>query len=316
MNRQPIRVVFMGTPDFSVPALQALLEKSYQVVCVYTQPPRPARRGQKLEKSAVHNFALKKNLLVHTPTSLSTEEERNFFRDLQPDVVVVVAYGMLLPSYFIQFPAYGCLNIHASLLPRWRGAAPIQRCLMAGDSETGVCLMRMDEGLDTGPVISSAFLKIAQEDTASDLFHKLSDLGGALLKRDLHDYLEGELPEKKQSDQGVTYAKKILKEEGCLDFSETATQLERKVRGLFPHPGAYFIYKGMRIKIKKARAIVCKSHISEQWGTIKDGQLGIYCRESILYPLILQKPGGKDLDLGSFLNGFSFQIGHKLNQDV
>ncbi|MEI8320507.1 MAG: methionyl-tRNA formyltransferase [Alphaproteobacteria bacterium] len=306
----PPRIIFMGTPQFSVAPLKALLENAYHVVAVYTQPPRPAGRGYDVVPSPVHEFAKQHHIPVYTPDTLKTAEELAKFQDLKPDLAIVVAYGMILSRAFLEIPVLGCLNIHASLLPQWRGAAPIQRCIMAGDKESGVALMKMDEGVDTGPVIAMAPLSLSPHMTSGKLFELLADLGARTLIKYLPDYMSGNLKPMPQSAAGSIIAKKIKKEEAQLDFKESAVALERKIRGLNPFPGAYFNYHNMRIKVLEATLTPGPLAAS---GTIVDEQFGVACGEGVLYPKILQKPGGKVLPIETFLNGFSFNVGDRLN---
>ncbi|MFM2355622.1 MAG: hypothetical protein RLZZ528_1358 [Pseudomonadota bacterium] len=245
-----MKVIFMGTPDFSVPALQALAAR-HEVVCVYTQPPRPAGRGKADRKSPVHLAAEALGLPVRHPARLRDPADQAAFAALGADVAVVVAYGLILPAPVLAAPRSGCLNIHASLLPRWRGAAPIHRAIMAGDAETGVCIMQMDEGLDTGPVLLRAPEPIRPGDTTADLHDRLSALGSRLIVRAL-DELSGLTPAP-QPDQGVTYAAKIDKAEARIDWSRPAAEVDRMIRGLSPFPGAWCEVAGERIKLLRSR---------------------------------------------------------------
>ena len=232
-----MKLVFMGTPNFSVPALQALNESSHQICAVYSQPPRPAGRGKKLKVSEVHREALDMGLTVHHPENFKSEKDQTIFRNLNADVAVVVAYGLLLPKPILSSPKLGCVNIHASLLPRWRGAAPIQRAIMEGDDETGICIMKMDEGLDTGPVLSSRKIQITENDTAKILSERLSLLGSNLIVEVLDKLSDYKV--QNQSTVGITYASKIHKSEAKIDWSLPAQTIDRKIRALSPFPGAW-----------------------------------------------------------------------------
>ncbi len=307
-----LRIVFMGTPQFAVAPFKALLETNHKIVAVYTQPPKPAGRGYEVVRSPVHELAIVHHIPVHTPSTLKTEEELAKFTSLQADIAIVVAYGMLLPKTFLETPPLGCLNIHASLLPRWRGAAPIQRCIMAGDTTSGITLMKMDEGMDTGPILAMESIPLSLKVTSGELFQTLSPLGAQSLINHLTSYAAGHLIPTPQPTTGVTLAKKITKEEALLDFHQPAITLERKVRALNPFPGAYFYHKGVRIKVAMAD-VVEKSVTTESPGTIISSHLEIACAEGVLQPKVLQRPGGKMLDIDAFLNGFNFQVGDMVN---
>jgi methionyl-tRNA formyltransferase len=246
-----MKVVFMGTPDFSVPALDALVAAGHEVICVYTQPPRPAGRGQKDRPGPVHARAEALGIAVRHPRSLRTEEAHAAFAALGADIGVVVAYGLILPQAVLDAPRHGCLNIHASLLPRWRGAAPIHRAILAGDAETGVCIMRMEAGLDTGPVLLREATPIGEADTTADLHDRLSDMGARLIVEAL-DRLDALVPEAQPGD-GVTYASKIDKAEAAIDWTRPAAEVDRQIRGLSPFPGAWTTLAGKRLKLLRAR---------------------------------------------------------------
>ena len=242
-----MRLIFMGTPDFSVAALDALVAAGHEILCVYSQPPRPAGRGKKPRPSPVQARAEALGLPVRHPVSLKGAEAQADFAALGADLAVVVAYGLILPQAVLAAPARGCLNIHASLLPRWRGAAPIQRAIMAGDAETGVCIMQMEAGLDTGPVLLRESLAIGPEDTAGDLHDRLAGLGAELIVAALAE-LDGLRPEA-QPEAGVTYAAKIDKAEAKIDWSRSAAEIDRQIRGLSPFPGAWAEIGGERVKL-------------------------------------------------------------------
>jgi methionyl-tRNA formyltransferase len=247
-----MRVTFMGTPEFSVPVLEALVAAGHEIAAVYCQPPRPAGRGKKERPTPVHARALELGLQVRHPVSLKGAEEQAAFAALNADVAVVVAYGLLLPQPVLDAPCFGCLNIHASLLPRWRGAAPIHRAIMAGDVETGVCIMQMEAGLDTGPVLLRKRVAIGSEDTTQDLHDRLSALGAVAITEAL-DRLP-DLVAEVQPDEGVTYAHKIDKAEARVDWALPAEQIDRQIRGLSPFPGAWTILHGKRLKLLRCRA--------------------------------------------------------------
>lgn len=242
-----MRIVFMGTPDFSVPVLEALIEAGHDVVAVYSQPPRPAGRGKKDRPSPVQARAEALGLTVRHPVSLRTDDAQADFADLNADVAVVVAYGLILPQAVLDAPLRGCLNIHASLLPRWRGAAPIHRAIMAGDAQTGVCIMQMEAGLDTGPVLLREATDIGADETTGGLHDRLSDMGARLIVTAL-DQLDDLRPDV-QPDDGVTYAEKISKDEARVDWTQPAVEVDQMIRGLSPFPGAWCEIDGERVKL-------------------------------------------------------------------
>jgi methionyl-tRNA formyltransferase len=306
-----LRIVFMGSPDFSVPALAALLDAGHNVIAVYSQPPRPAGRGQKERRCPVHDFALSRNIDVRTPKSFREPGVIDEFQDLNADIAVVVAYGLILPKAVLEAPKLGCINVHASLLPRWRGAAPIQRAIAEGDSKTGVCIMQMDEGLDTGPVLLKKEIPITAGTTASDLHDMLSELGAALINPALQGLAQGTLESTPQPDQGVTYASKLDKAEGRLNWGLDAAQLERKIRAFTPWPGVWFDLNGERIKVFAAKIIPSTPPDIEP-GTTIDEQLTIACASDALRPTCLQRPGKQKLALEDFLRGHPVPKGMKI----
>ena len=303
-----MRLVFMGTPDFAVPALRALSEAGHQIAAVYSQPPRPAGRGQREQRSPVHAFAAERGIPVRTPRSLKGDSEQAAFAALKADAAVVVAYGLILPKPVLAAPRRGCFNIHASLLQRWRGAAPIQRALLAGDSETGITIMQMDEGLDTGPMLVWETTPIGREDTGQTLHDRLSEMGGRLILEALAGL--DQLRVQPQPANGVTYAAKLTKEEGRLDWSKSAAALERQVRAFDPWPGAWFEHRGERIKVLQASAV--GTDASATPGVVLDGAASIACGEGALQLLRLQRPGKGALPAGDFLRGFALPAGTTL----
>jgi methionyl-tRNA formyltransferase len=299
-----MRVIFMGTPQFAVPALQALVAAGHEVVCAYTQPPRPGgRRGREPTPSAVQQAAEAMGIPVRHPTSLKGEVEQAQFALLGADIGVVAAYGLILPQAILDAPKYGCLNIHASLLPRWRGAAPIQRAVLAGDAETGVCIMRMEAGLDTGPVIATGRTPIDSK-TAGELTDELAVMGAKLMAGVLAR-MPG-LPEFPQPAEGVTYASKIDKAEARLDFSHSAEQVERQVRGFAPSPGAWFEYEGERYKVLGAEVVPGAGG----WpGQVLDDRLTVACGKGAIRPTRIQRAGKPAMDLDTFLRGNAIPAG-------
>ncbi len=303
----------MGTPDFSVPTLMALLECGHEVVACYSQPPRPAgRRGLELVKSPVHQAAEAKGIPVHTPLSLKDDAEAEQFTSLKADVAVVVAYGMLLPQAILDAPKYGCFNGHASLLPRWRGAAPIQRAIMSGDGETGVMVMQMEAGLDTGPVALTHRVTIDAATTAGSLHDQLAESGAKLMAMAMSQLEAGELQLTPQAEEGVTYAAKIKKSETRIDWTRSAHQVVRHIMGLSPFPGAWcemsFGKKPERVKVLQARC----SNQSGAAGEVLDDELTIACGEGSVQLQRLQRAGSKTLDGAAFLRGNALAAGTRL----
>jgi methionyl-tRNA formyltransferase len=300
-----MRVVFAGTPEFAVPCFRAVLAAGVEVVAVYTQPDRPAGRGRSLESSPVKRAALAAGIEVRQPVSLKPPAEQAALAALAPDLMVVVAYGLLLPPAVLAIPTHGCWNVHASLLPRWRGAAPIQRAIEAGDAETGVCLMQMDAGLDTGPVLLRRPLPIAADETGGSLHDKLARLGAEVLAEGLACVQSGTLPAPMpQPEYGVTYARKLSKDEARLDFARPAVELERRVRAFLPWPVAEAEVAGERLRIHAARAL--DGPIDAPIGSIvrADAEgLEIACGGGRLRLLRVQRPGGRVLDAGAYVNG-------------
>ena len=302
-----MKLVFMGTPNFSVPALKALAQSNHQICAVYSQPPRPAGRGKKLRLSDVHKEALDLGLTVHNPTSFKSDKDRTIFRKLKADIAIVVAYGLILPNQILSAPKFGCLNIHASLLPRWRGAAPIQRAIMEGDDETGVCIMKMEEGLDTGPVLSSRKIQIKENDNAKILSERLSLVGSKLIVEVL-DALS-EFKAYSQSAAGVTYARKIEKSETKIDWSLPAKTINRKIRALSPFPGAWAEINGERIKLLASKVI----NKENEPGMILDKGFSIACGQKAVEITEAQRPGKSAQKSDVFLRGFRLQKGSKLD---
>jgi len=297
----------MGTPQFSVPALQALYESSHQICAVYSQPPRPAGRGKKLKISDVHKKALELGLTVYHPKNFKSEKDQTIFRELKADIAVVVAYGLILPDQILSSPKFGCVNIHASLLPRWRGAAPIQRAIMEGDNETGVCIMKMDQGLDTGPILSFNKIQINKNDTAKILSERLS-LAGSQLLIEVLGSLSGHKSQS-QSDVGVTYANKIQKSEAKIDWTLPAKTIDQKIRGLSPFPGAWTEINGERIKLLASKVI---DRESEPGVVLKNG-FSIACGQKAVEIIEAQRPGKSAQKSDDFLRGFSLPRGARLD---
>jgi methionyl-tRNA formyltransferase len=301
-----LRLAFMGTPEFAVPTLDALLAAGHEVAAVYTQPPRPAGRGHLPQPSPVQQAAEAAGLPVRTPVRLDADAAAAFAA-LGLDAAVVIAYGLILPKQVLAAPRLGCFNIHASLLPRWRGAAPIQRAILAGDGETGITIMQMDEGLDTGPTLLAQALPIGPRTTARSLQEELAGLGAPLIVRALEGVAQGRLTPRPQPPHGVTYAKKLRREEGLLDWRRPAVELERAVRAFDPWPGAFFEHQGERFKILSAEAVAAPPAAAP--GTVLDQRLTIACGNGALRPLRLQRPGRGAQDADAFLRGFTVPPG-------
>jgi methionyl-tRNA formyltransferase len=319
-----MRLAFMGTPDFAVPTLDALLEAGHEVAAVYTQPPRPAGRGKALLPSPVQRRAEAAGIEVRTPTTLRDPEAQSAFGALDLDVAVVAAYGLILPVPILEAPRHGCLNVHASLLPRWRGAAPIQRAILAGDEMTGVCIMQMEKGLDTGPVYLRGETRIDGK-TAGELTAELAAMGGSLMVEAL-SRLNDIAPEP-QSEHGVTYANKIEKTEARLDFSRGAREVERRVRAFNPAPGAWFEHAGERIRIIAAQLFpgegrgpapttgngaIAPLGPRPSPGSVLDDRLTIACGEGAIVPTLVQRAGRAAMTPDELLRGFPIPKGTQL----
>ncbi|MDP1626345.1 methionyl-tRNA formyltransferase [Parvibaculum sp.] len=309
-----MKLVFMGTPDFSVPVLAEIVAAGHEVVAVYSQPPRKAGRGMAEQPSPVHRFAEEHGIPVFTPVSLKGEAEQQAFASLDLDVAVVVAYGLILPKPVLEAPRLGCLNLHASLLPRWRGAAPIQRAIMAGDAETGVMVMQMEEGLDTGPVLLAERVRIAADETAGSLHDRLSHIGASLMVRALAALSRGGLEATPQAEDGVTYARKIEKAEARIDWRRPASELDCHIRGLTPSPGAFFeIARGkeaVRVKILRAKPVAK----SGKPGMVLDAgdSIVVACGEGALEIADLQRAGKSPVGAREFLRGFPLSAGESV----
>jgi len=305
----PLDLIFMGTPPIAVPTLDALVAAGHRVRAVYSQPPRPAGRGHREQRSAVHERAAALGLEVRHPLTLKQPEEQSAFAALNADAAVVVAYGLLLPRTVLEATRLGCFNLHASLLPRWRGAAPIERAIQSGDAETGIAVMRMEVGLDTGPVLLEERVPIGPEDTTATLRDRLGRLGAVLMVRALDELVAGRIVEKPQSADGVTYAKKIEKGEGAIDWTQPAAVIDRQVRALGAAPGVFFDCGDVRLKVHAAEPAAGRG----EPGTVLDTNGLIACGEGALRLTVLQRPGAKALRTSEFLRGFRLEPGMRLD---
>ena len=313
----PLRLIFMGTPDFSVPVLADLMTAGHEIICVYSQPPRPAGRGKKDRPSPVQIFAEENGLPVFTPKNFKDPADLDAFRNHQADAAIVVAYGLILPREVLEAPRLGCINVHASLLPRWRGAAPIQRAIEAGDDETGVTIMMMAEGLDTGPMLASHAVPIGDDMTAGALHDQLSVLGGPLAVHALDGLTSNTLAPDAQPEAGVTYAAKIRKEEGEIDWRTDAQTLDRRIRALTPWPGMFFRAPGRsgeseRIKIVSAVLEGDPETQCGKAGTVIAQDATIACGRGAVRLVTVQRAGKGPGDIASFLNGFPLPVGTQL----
>jgi len=293
------RIAYMGTPDFSVAALAALIEAGHEVACVYSQPPRPAGRGKKDRPSPVHEFAAERGIEVRHPETLRDEAEQAAFAALDLDLAVVAAYGLILPKAILEAPRHGCLNIHASLLPRWRGAAPIQRAILAGDRISGVTIMRMDEGLDTGPMLLRESVTIGPKTNAGRLHDDLAAMGARMIVEALAKLEAGKLEETPQPEEGVTYAAKIDKAESRIDWSRPAAEIERQLRAFAPLPGAWFELNGERIRALAGSAVSGRG----KPGEALDDSLTVACGEGAIRLELVQRAGKGAMDTAAFLRG-------------
>ena len=314
-----MKIIFAGTPEFAAVALNALHQAGFDIPLVLTQPDRPAGRGLQLQASAVKQFALTHDIPVAQPASLrlagkfpeAAQQAHDLLHATRHDVMVVAAYGLILPRSVLDLPRYGCINIHASLLPRWRGAAPIQRAIEAGDAETGVTIMQMEEGLDTGPMLAMTRLSIASDDSTGSLHDKLAELGGTMIVEVLRKLALGALPATPQPPAGMTYAAKITKEEAALDFTQTAASIARKIRAFNPFPGASATFNGVSIKLWQAEVLAGGTDAAP--GVVLEASSGtgvaVACADSVLRLTELQKPGGKRVPAAEFIKGFPLEGG-------
>jgi methionyl-tRNA formyltransferase len=309
-NDASLQILFAGTPDFSVPPLQRLIAEGFPPVAVLTQPDRPAGRGRQLQASPVKQAAATAGIAVHQPATLRDTTARDLVLSLAPDLMIVVAYGLILPTEILQLPKYGCWNIHASLLPRWRGAAPIQRAIEAGDHESGVCIMQMNEGLDTGPVINRVSIALDGEETGGSLHDRLAELGASVLLECVHKLSRGASPKAEpQPESGITYARKLEKAEAQIDWTEHAEALERRIRAFNPWPVAWCIMGGERTRIWKS-CVVREAHESIPGTVLSTGKnsIDIATGKYVLRLLELQRPGKRRMSAADYLNAKTLPV--------
>ena len=307
-----MKVIFAGTPDFAAQALRAIAAAGFEILLVLTQPDRPKGRGMQLQASPVKQAALELGLAIAQPASLRHKEAQALLRAQNADVMVVAAYGLILPQAVLDTPAHGCLNIHASLLPRWRGAAPIQRAIEAGDAETGVCIMQMDAGLDTGAVVSTHRYAIKNTDTATDVHDALAVLGAQAIVADLQQLQQtGRLNASPQPQTGITYAQKLSKEEAKIDWNQPALVIERKIRAFNPVPGAWVEYQGKPLKIWRAEVVNQSGNAGEVSAIYSDGLI-VACGEGALKITELQPAGSKRMPIAAFAAGRHIEKGTPL----
>jgi|TARA_R110002126_G_scaffold28006_2_gene93486 methionyl-tRNA formyltransferase len=301
---QPLRIIFAGTPDFAARHLQALIQSEHQIVGVYSQPDRPAGRGKKLKASEVKELALEHNLPVFQPQSLKNDEALAELTSLNADIMIVVAYGLILPKAILEAPRLGCLNVHGSILPRWRGAAPIQRAIWAGDEQTGVTIMQMDEGLDTGDMLHISRCPISTTETSASLYTKLAELGPDALIETINKLANGEITPEPQNDELANYAKKLSKEEANIDWSLSALQIERNIRSFNPWPMCFTQMGGQTVKIHQAQVMLQSGDPGQILSSDKNGVV-VACGEHALCITQLQPQGKKPMAINDFLNGRS-----------
>ena len=307
-----MRVIFMGTSEFAVPALRSLAATDARIIAVYTRAPQPAGRGKKLRRSPVHELASEMGLAVETPSSLRPEEVRSRFAGHGADIAIVASYGLLLPRPILDAPVHGCVNIHASLLPRWRGAAPIQRAILAGDRETGVHLFQMEEGLDTGPVYLERRTDIRDDDTGGSLHDRLAVLGASMVPELLDGLRNGTLVATPQPEEGAVYAEKIRKEEAILDLRRPAREIERKIRAVDPWPGAWCRRGEHRLRLREVELVERSETDGASPGTVIEMPLTIACGEGALRVTLVQREGRKSMSSEELQRGFPIPLGTRL----
>lgn len=306
-----MNIIFAGTPHFAASSLAALLSAEHTVLAVLTQPDRPAGRGMQLTASPVKQLAIEHGISVLQPTSLKSEAIQQELSELKADVMVVAAYGLILPAEVLNIPRFGCLNIHASLLPKWRGAAPIQRAILAGDTETGITIMQMDVGLDTGDMLFKYPCPISGKDNAQTLHDKLADIGATAIVEGLQQLASNKIHPEKQDDGAACYAAKLSKQEALINWNLDAVVLERAIRGYFPFPVAHTVFKGTPIKLMRASVGLPETAVPGTILAVNKSEIIVACGQGTLALEVLQKPGGKPLPAAQFVQGFPLKVGDK-----
>ena len=309
-----MKLIYMSSSDFGEPALKSLISSHHEIAGVYTQPPKRSGRGMKFTKSPIYKIAEEHNLLIKTPHNLTDEDEIKSLKQLSPDIGVVVSYGLIIPKKFLSIPKYGFLNIHPSLLPRWRGAAPIQRALIEGDKVTGVNIIRLDEGLDTGDICKYHEIPINMDDNYATLSDKLAEIGAKLLLDSLSEFSNGKIKFIKQKNLGITYAKKIVKEETKIDFNKPCKNVVNLIKGLSPYPGGWFTYINGETSFRARILDAIESQLSGAPGEVLDSNLTIGCADKSISPILIQKEGKKPIHIEEFLRGTKIIEGSILNQ--
>ena len=299
----------MGSPQVASEYLQILLGNNLNVVGVYTQPPRPKGRGMNIQNSPVHNEALKQKVPVFHPENFKDNENIELFKELNPDLVIVMAYGILLPNQILNLPTFGCINIHVSLLPRWRGAAPVEYFLLNGEKETGVTIFKLVDKLDAGPIISQVSILVDESLNKNELFKKLNNIGKELIIKILPDYFDNKIILKDQNEKGATYASKINSKMTQINFNENVKNVFNKIRAFSPKPGAWFLFNNERIKIISCKKTIEKSVPSK----IINEHFHIGCNDGIIVPIVIQREGKKPMEIREFLRGFTFSVGQTIN---
>ena len=304
-----LKIIFMGTPKFSVPILKSIHDADYDIIQVYTQPPKKKNRGQKINQTPVHNYSDIKKINVRHPETLNTDEELDFFKKIKPDIVVVVAYGQILPKKLLNIKKVKFINVHASLLPKWRGAAPIQRSIMNQDTETGISIMKIIPKLDAGPVMMKDKIKISKDTNFENLSQDLSQLAAKMIIKSIKLIESGKANFTNQNEEEATYANKIEKKETKINWADKAKKILAKINAFYPSPGSWFDYKGARFKVNKAIEVQGKGRPGE----ILDNKLTIACAENAIQILEIQKEGKKNMSVLEFLKGNNFEIGSNVN---
>ncbi len=303
-----MKVCFFGTSDFALPTLVKLAKK-YEIVGVYTREPKPYGRKKEMQKTPVHILAEEMSLPIFCPEKIKNTQEQESYQNLNMDITVVASYGKILPSFFLNYPKYGCINVHGSLLPKWRGSSPVQHSIMAGDKETGVTIMYMDEGVDTGDIIKMGKTEILDSDDSKSLLDRLGTMGSSLLMEALEDIFLGKITRIKQDNTKATLAPMIKKEDGKIDFNKTTKEIINQIRALNPWPGTFFYYRGEKIHLRMAKAFEKNGNA----GFIVDDKFTIATKDGAIKPIILQKQGKKILKIDDFLNGFKFNVGERVD---